>query len=145
MRDSKTDIFSPLKWPKVSKFGKKVQFLKYLSKIFAWQVCHWVGVELLIYVERFCDKKFKGIENDLQLLQGLKKLAYFWKFDHFAARITVLYQFTFAVMADAVVVLCYTILTIILYEVVKCRIKGLAHWVWAQGPSQGALINKGLY
>jgi len=32
---------------------------------------------------------------------------------------------------------CYTILTVILYEVVKCRIKGVAHWSQAQGPLHG--------
>jgi len=57
---------------------------------------------LLIYFERFCENNFKEIEDDLQPLQSLEKLAYFFKVVHFAARITVLYQSAFVVMADAV-------------------------------------------
>jgi len=93
---------------------------------------------LLIYIERLYDKNLKGIEDDLQLPQNLEILAYFWKFEHFAARIIVPYQSAFTVMADAVTYIVIQLLSVILYEVVKCRIKGMAHWVRAQGPPQGA-------
>jgi len=41
-------------------------------------------------------------------------------------------------MADAVAYRVVQLLTVIHYEVVKCRIKGMAHWVRAQGLPQRA-------
>jgi len=45
-------------------------------------------------------------------------------------------------MADAVAYLVIRLLTVNLYEVVKCRIKGVAHWVRAQGPPYGSYKNR---